>query len=235
MRCCNKKSLLFRDASSPSPFWGRIGGGLLFILFLFGCEGGDDYRYPSVLTDYACLLTDEEGQPEHLLLDDGSEYPIVLTDNYREAHTTLPSYRPDTLYRVISIYELGADDKAHIYSLSSMFSQVPTSLRQGETLKQDSVYLQSTWFSGGYLNMVIELKALNSQHRVGFVDTTPKDMQGKEFTLYHDACDDVESYRQKLYASIPLAPFASDLQRGDVLRFVVNLYEKGLTVVEYPM
>ena len=212
----------------------------LLILFpilalLFSCEDGDDYRYPSVLTDYACLLTDEDGQPDHLRLDDGSEYPIVLTDNYLEAHTTLPSYRLDTLYRVISIYELGADSKAHIYSLSSMLSVVPTPLRPGEEMKQDSVYLQSTWRSGGYLNMVIELKALNGQHRVGFVDTTPKGMHGKEFTLYHDANNDVESYRQRLCASIPLAPFASDLQRGDTLRFVVNLYAKGPTAVEFPM
>ena len=207
------------------------------ILALFcSCEDAeDDYRYPSVVTDYTCMITDEDGKPERLRLDDGGEYSIVLTDNYRETHTFPSSYRPDTLYRVISIYELGADDKAHIYSFSSMLSVVPTPLRHGETLKQDSVYLQSTWISGGYLNMVIELKALDGQHSVGFVDTTPKDMRGKEFTLYHDANDDVESYRQKLYASIPLAPFSSDLQQGNTLRFVVNTYERGLTVVEFTM
>ena len=83
--------------------------------------------------------------------------------------------------------------------------------------------------------MVIELKALNGQHSIGFVDTTPKNMQGKEFTFYHRVISDVESYRQKLYGSIPLAPFVSDLQQGDTLRFVVNTYDEGVTLREFVM
>ena len=233
MRCFNRKSLLSRNASNLSSLWGRIGGGLLLVLFFLSCEkGGEDYRYPSVITDYACLLTDGDGKPESLRLDDGTEYLIVLTDSYS---SSLPSCRPDTLYRVISVYELGADDKAHVYSLSSVLSEVPTPLRRGEELHQDPVYLQSAWLSGGYLNMVIELKALNGQHSIGFVDTTPKNMQGKEFTFYHRVISDVESYRQKLYGSIPLAPFVSDLQQGDTLRFVVNTYDEGVTLREFVM
>ena len=83
--------------------------------------------------------------------------------------------------------------------------------------------------------MVIELKALNGIHLIGFVDTTPKGMQGKEFTFYHDANGDIESYRRKLYASIPLASFAGELQQGDTLRFVINTYDDGITQVEFVM
>lgn len=234
MRCFNRKSLLSRKASNPSPLWGRIGGGILLFILLFGCEDGhDDYRYPSVLTDYACLSTDGRGEPSLLRLDSGAEFPIVLTDSYRKTHQS--TYRPDTVYRIISIYELGNDDVAHIYSISQTASMVPTPLRRGEVLKQDSVYLQSTWLSGGYLNMVIELKALNVQHSIGFVDTTPEGMKGKEFTLYHDAHGDIESYRKRLYASIPLASFNADLQRGDTLRLVINLYEEGMSQREFVM
>ena len=201
---------------------------LLTLLFpilalLCSCEDtNDNLRYPSVVTDYVCMTTDMVGQPNTLLLDNGFAY-----------QEQLPSYKKDTVYRVISIYELGADSIAHIYSIAQTTSTIPTPLRDGETLHQDPVYLQSCWISGGYLNLVIELKALNGKHSIGFIDTTPKAMHGKEFTFYHRTISDVESYRQELYGSIPLAPFSEALQQGDTLRFVINTYDKGLTEVEF--
>lgn len=216
----------------------RISGFILLTLLavLCGCEGGDkDFRYPSVTTDYACLLTGAEGEAERLRLDNGNTYPIAITDEYREAHRELPTYRPDTVYRVISIYELGADSLAHLYSLAQTVSVVPTALREGETLHQEPVYLQSYWLAGGYLNMVIELKALNGQHSIGFVDTTPETMRGREVTFYHRVIEDVEAYRQKVYCSLPLAPFDGYLQQGDTLRLVINLYDEGVTELEFAM
>ena len=206
------------------------------LALLCSCEdAADSYRYPSVITDYACLLTDATGQPELLRLDNGNAYPIALTDEYREAYTQLPTYKTDTTYRVISMYELGADSVAHIYSMAQTISMVPTPLREGETLYQAPVYLQSIWLSGGYMNIVIELKALAGRHSIGFVDTTSEGMQGKEITFYHNAYNDIESYRQKLYASIPLIPLREDLQQGDTLRFVINLYDEGITQWEFVM
>ena len=206
-----------------------------FIFTLSTCDKEDDYRYPSVVTDYACLVTDASGQLHQLRLDNGSAYPITFTDEYRETHDRLPSYRTDTTYRVISVYELGSDNTAHIYSLGSTLSSIPFPLPDEEPLHRDPVYLQSIWLSGGYLNMVIEVKALDGQHSIGFVDTTPEGMNGKEFTFYHRVIKDVESYRQRLYGSIPLAPFGDSLQQGDTLRFVINTYDEGLKAIEYAM
>ena len=207
---------------------------LSILALLCSCEdAANDYRYPSVLTDFVCVDTDAEGQPEQLCLDNGHIYPIAFTEEYRKAYGSQASYRADTVYRVISIYELGADSMAYVYSMEEVASIVPTPLRKGEKLLQDPSYLQSCWLSGGYLNMVIELKALNGQHRIGFVDTTSESMQGKEFTFYHDANGDIESYRRKLYASIPLAPFTDNLQQGDTLRFVINTYDEGITQREF--
>lgn len=210
------------------------------LTLLSGCEDAaeDDYRYPSVRTDFACIATDGKGRIEHLLLDDGSCYPVYLTQDFLEAYDDEPTYKRDTLYRLLSVYELVStaqnDTVADLYALGSIISQVPTPLREDEELHQDPVYLQSIWLSGGYLNFVLEVKALNGKHSIGFIDTTPEGMQGKEFTFYHRVVDDVESYRQKLYGSIPLAPFHDHLQQGDTLRFVVNTYDEGNKVVEYP-
>ena len=200
------------------------------LALLCSCEDAvDNYRYPSVISDFACLVTDGNGQPELLRLDNGQVYPISFSDEYDTSST----YSPDTVYRVIGIYELGADNTAHVYSMSEVLSLVPIHLNEGEVLKQAPSFLQSCWLSGAYLNMTIELKALNSMHIIGFVDTTPKDMQGKEFCFYHDANGDIESHRRKLYASIPLSPFASELHQGDTLRLVINEYDKGITRYEF--
>lgn len=206
---------------------------LPLLALLCSCEDeGDNYRYPSVRTDFVCLTTDATGLLEAMRLDDGRSYAIHLTDELLEAvDYQAPTYKRDTLYRAIGVYELvtteGGDTVADLYSIGNIISSVPTPLHKDETLHQDPVYLQSIWISGGYLNLVLEVKALKGQHSIGFVDTTPEEMHGKEFTFYHRVIDDVESYRQKLYGSIPLTPFSKQLQQGDTLRFVVNTYDKG--------
>lgn len=210
------------------------------LTLLCSCEDSDDdYRYPSVRTDFACITTDSKGKIERILLDDGNSYPVHLTQDFLEAYDNEPTYKRDTLYRLISVYELVStgqnDTVADLYALGSIVSSVPVSLPEGAELVQDPVYLQSIWLSGGYLNFVLEVKALNGKHSIAFIDTTPEGMQGKEFTFYHRVVDDVESYRQELHGSIPLAPFKEALGQGDTLRFVVNLYDKGNTVYTYPL
>ena len=209
---------------------------------LCSCEkGSDDYRYPSVITDFVCLSTDATGRLERLYTDKGASYPISLTDELLENYDNKePLFQCDTVYRAIGIYELTAteqsDTVANIYSVGSVVSSSPTPLRDGEAMRQVPVYLQSCWCSGEYLNIIIEIKGLDmSRHTIGFVDTTPKGMLGREFTFYHSTTNDEEAYRQKLYASIPLAPFEDDLHQGGTLRFVVNTYDKGATVVEFAM
>ena len=206
-------------------------------LLFCNCESGDDdYRYPSVRTDFVCLTTDDAGRFERMLLDNGECYPTSIADGYMEQS---PIYKADTTYRLIGVYELATAEQggteAKLYSIGNVLSVAPTPLKEGEELAQDPVHLQSAWISGNYLNVVVEIKALNGKHSIDFVDTTPETMDGKEFTLYHKVIDDVEAYRQKLYCSIPLAPFEGDLMQGDTLRFVANTYEDGNVSYSWPI
>lgn len=207
------------------------------LALLCSCEDAmDEYRYPSVITDFVCFTTDNNGQLEYMLPDKGGRYAVRFSEELLDAAGhRLPTYKRDTTYRAIGVYELVAteqgDTVADLYSVGSIISSIPTPLQEDEELHRDPVYLQSIWCSGGYLNMTIEVKALDGKHSIGFVDTTPGGMHGKEFTFYHQVISDVESYRQKLYGSIPLAPFS--LQRGDTLRFVINTYDKGLAAHEF--
>lgn len=214
---------------------------ILPLLALFcSCEkGNDDYRYPSVVTDFVCLTTDAKGHLDELHTDRGSRYPLHLTDELLERfdHQT-PTYRRDTLYRAIGVYELTAtaegDTVADLYSVGNVLSIRPTPLRHDETLHQAPVYLQSCWLAGGYLNIIIDIKGLDmSRHRIGFVDTTPLLMWGQEITFYHEDLGDEEAYRQKVYASIPLHPLAQLLPLGSTLRFVINTHDKGMVEYEF--
>ena len=68
----NKLSIINCQLSIP---------GLLFFLLALLCsceQAGEDYRYPSVVTDYACLITDATGYAEQLLLDNGRCYPTSI-------------------------------------------------------------------------------------------------------------------------------------------------------------
>ena len=212
---------------------------LPILALLCSCEDeADDYRYPSVCTDFVCFATDATGKFETMLLDKGSSYAVRFTEDLLEAYDNkLPTYKSDTLYRLIGVYELipteQGDTVADIYAIGSIASSIPTPLLGNEELHQDPVYMQSIWQSGGYLNFTLEIKALNGKHAIGFVDTTPEGMHGKEFTFYHRVVNDVESYRQQLHGSIPLYPFKKDLQPNDTLRFIVNLYDKGLTAYDF--
>lgn len=226
------------------PLLGRgLGRGLLLfpiLTLLCSCEkGNDDYRYPSVVTDFVCLTTDAAGHLDELHTDRGNRYALHLSDELLEHFDHQPpTYRRDTLYRAIGVYEPVAttegDTVAHLYSVGNVLSALPTPLRRGETMHQDPVYLQSCWLSGGYLNLIIEIKGLDmSRHTVGFVDTTPLLMRGQEITFYHHTRDDEQAYRQKLYASIPLHPLAHLLPAGSTLRLVINTYDEGMVVYEF--
>lgn len=209
------------------------------IFTLSTCDENDDYRYPSVRTDYVCFATDATGKFEYMRLDNGASYAVRFTQDFLDVYDPVPTFKPDTLYRLIGVYGLSTaeqnDSVADLYSIGSIISTIPTPLEEDEKLYQDPVYLQSIWLSGGYLNFVLEIKALNGKHSIGYVDTTPEGMKGKEFTFYHRVISDVESYRQKFYGSIPLNPFSEQLLQGDTLRFVVNTYEEGNKKFEYIM
>ena len=91
------------------------------LTLLCSCEqSGDDYRYPSVVTDYACIISDATGQADQLLLDNGSRYPISFTDELLEANKGIrPSFKADTLCRVVSVYELVATEQADTVVIAS--------------------------------------------------------------------------------------------------------------------
>lgn len=185
------------------------------------CSDKDDgYVYPSLLSEFADVCTDESGVFSHLLTDKGERLYIV-----NASEIVADGVTPDTLYRVLSRYEL-VEGGAKVYSLQAIYAsyaQPADAFLDG--IKTDAVEMQSLWRGGNYLNMILLVKAQDGKHLFCFIEdsliTSPTGVHSLYLSLYHDAGDDVQAYTQKAYLSVPLQPYASVLSFGDSIFFSI--------------
>ncbi|MBR5804471.1 MAG: hypothetical protein IKY31_09080 [Bacteroidaceae bacterium] len=195
---------------------------LLYISVGFtSCSQEDEgYTYPSLLSEFADVCTDEFGVFTHLLTDSGERLCIA-----NSAEIKANSVTPDTIYRTLSRYEL-VDGGAKLYSLQAI--PAPEALPHDafpEGVKADAVEMQSIWRGGDYLNMILLVKAQDGKHSFHFVeDSITLSSTGVTtlyLRLYHDAGNDVQAYTQKAYLSVPLQPYKSILSLGDSICFSI--------------
>ncbi|MBO4589561.1 MAG: hypothetical protein J5698_01130 [Bacteroidaceae bacterium] len=205
---------------------------LFFFLGIVAASCEEDNTYPSLIYDFVCMQTDDDGNMKNLLTDNGHTYGIEFSDSYLDRHDSVPVFRPDSIYRVVAMYELKEEkDSCRLYDLVNIYSKVPTPPTDDMVLSYDPVFLQSIRRSGEYLNIIIQLYSLNKQHYLGVIDTTEEGKAGVDFTLIHKNVDDAEAYRQRVYMSLPLKPFG--LHKGDTIRFHANLYDEGMKSWEF--
>ena len=209
---------------------------LLCMLSLGACK--EEYSYPNVLTELAEVQTDAEGKMVKLITDHGQSYdlPHLSFDN--------KVLVADTLYRMLTVYELREEptDLIYIYSAKPVFSEVPRPMSSFEEgIKTDPVDIQSIWRSGNYLNMILLVQTKDKPHVFHFADQgihtcdTP-DNKGKkvlDLTIYHDRKGDYEAFTSKYCFSIPLKTFNDKLQKGDLIRFHLNTYKEGMVTREF--
>lgn len=208
---------------------------LLFCIFF--CEGckEEDYVYPSVVTEFIGVQTDNDGTISQLVADNGTIYTVLQRDG-------LGGLVADTLYRTISIYEPitqenGKGTVAQLYSCQLVLSvnPLPASEFKGN-IKTDPVDIQSIWLSGEYLNMILLVQYKELSHLYHFVDegiTSDKNTQTLNLRLFHDRNNDYEAFTKQVYLSVPLKNYLQSLQKGDKIRFNLNTYEEGETYREF--
>lgn len=188
--------------------------------FISCSDDEDGYVYPPLLSEFADVVTDDSGTFTHICTDKGECLPIV-----NSAELVAEGVTPDTLYRVLSRYEL-VDDGARLYSLQAIpapCAQPADSFPEG--IRADAVEMQSIWHGGNYLNMILLVKAQNGKHTFRFVEdsltTSSAGVHTLYLRLYHDAGGDVQAYTQKAYLSVPLQPYSSVLSSGDSIVFSI--------------
>lgn len=184
-------------------------------LSLFACGDDDDYTYPSLISEFADVQTDDSGTFTYIHTDNGESLPIVNSHELAAEGIT-----PDTLYRVLSRYEL-VDKGAKLYAIQAIPAPLPlppTDFPDG--VKADPLEMQSLWRGGNYLNMILLVKAQKGKHTFCFIEdslvVSPSDGHTILYLrLYHDAGDDIQAYTQKAYLSVPLSQYADRLTVGD--------------------
>lgn len=196
------------------------------ILALGGCKE-DEYVYPSVLTEFINIRTDQSGTLKELITDQGE----TLSVQHREG---LSGLTPDSIYRTVSVYErleASEEDDAYLYSSQLILAALPLPADQFEAVKTDPLSIQSIWKSGEYINLVLLPMVKDKPHTFHFIDQGITETNGKRtlnLTVYHDRNNDMEAFTRKVYLSIPLWGYKEVLEKGDQIVVQFNTYEEGM-------
>lgn len=196
------------------------------MLLFVQCDKDDDYIYPSVLTDFMDVYTNNESVIDRIGID-GAESTLYLENLVKGANL-----KPDTIYRAVGMYSLPDADKGSttIYSLTLVYSSYPVPIEKLKGYKTDPLDIESVYRGGQYLNIVaLPLLQNRNLHGFGFVENGMEERNGNRIltiTLAHSQNDDRESFPQRVYLSIPLERY--QLQKGDSIYFYANVYDEGL-------
>lgn len=204
------------------------------ILSFSSCKK-DEYVYPSVLTEFADIKTDNHGKLSYINSDNGNIYQI-------KDRSGLEGFTPDSIYRTLSIFEPLTDESenmaATLYSCQFVISIIPTTEDKfPHGIKTDPLDIDRIWRSGNYVNMVLDIMAKDKSHILNFVDNgiTNNNDGTKSFniTVYHDQNGDYEAFTKKAYASVPLWQYHDIIKEGDKIIIHINTYKEGKTIREF--
>ena len=164
---------------------------LLFAVCLLSCcKGSDDTSdfYPSILTEFATILTDASGTLTELTTDAGRTYTISNPQS---------GFEKEVMYRVVCGY-VPDGQTATLYQLTGAYL-----LHDSTALAfdPDPIKVTSVWQSGQYINMHLSPLTQGGTQYWGFrVD----EVKGRttHVTLHHRQNNDPLSYTQTVYASL---------------------------------
>ncbi|MBR5203854.1 MAG: hypothetical protein IKW32_01355 [Bacteroidaceae bacterium] len=197
----------------------------LSAVLLSAC-GKEDYVYPNLITEMACLKTDGNGIGTQIVTDQGIVWHLQK-DNRPDSLTA------DSTYRIISRFAPLNESEAQAYAFWKVIAPLPKPEKEYETIHTDPVSIQSIWQSDDYLNMVLHIKVKDQEHELSFIEngiTANTDgTQNLMLTLFHNRKGDVEGFDQKFYLSVPLWHYQNKLNKGDQIVFQLNTYQEGMT------
>lgn len=191
---------------------------------LLAACGEKEYVYPDLVTEIACLDTDDKGFGIRIVTDEGTVWR--LSEGNRPDSLTA-----DSTYRVLAKFAPRNDDEATAYTLQKVISPLPKPESEYPVIRTDPVRIQSVWRSGEYLNMVLQVMMKDRPHSLSFIENgIETDADGRQtltLTLYHDRNEDAEAFYRKSYLSVPLWHYQGRLTKGDRIVLHLNTYEEG--------
>lgn len=188
----------------------------IFLLAACGKEE-DDYFYPSLITEFAELQTDDTGRGVSFTTDKGMDYAI---------NTPLNGLQSNAVYRVVCGYEPTGETRnslpvARLYTLENAVLLQPS---ETPSTEDEPTGVAAVWRGSDYLNLQLTPKTQGGTQLWGYrtdsIRTTTSGQSYYHLSLYHRQPDDPYSYSTTIYASLPL--FQVDgLQPGDSLSFTL--------------
>lgn len=179
------------------------------------------------------LRTDGEGAFVELQTDGGRTWAI-------ERLVPADTLTTDSVYRAVCTYSApdAGTSSLKVYAYTLPLSMEPTeNPRLKDSLKTDPVHVQSIWRSGTWLNLILQPMVKDRPHYFHFIDSGLEQRAQYRLwhiTLYHDRNGDVEGFRRRVYASIPLTKYAHRMTKGDSIRLHIHTYTEGMTERTYP-
>ncbi len=206
---------------------GRVRGWWAWLVCSLCCAACSDdeyvYVYPSLLTEFVELYSDESGNGTHFTTDNGNTYAI---------NTPLQGLQAHAVYRLVCGYELTEEYQedypvAKLYTLESVVV-----LQEEDTVADadagDPTGLTAIWRGGDYLNLQLAPKTQGGEqewnYRTDSITTSASGCRTFHLSLCHRQLDDPYSYSTTVYASLPLYNVGT-LQKGDSLTFAIQTFD----------
>ncbi|MBO4642274.1 MAG: hypothetical protein J5661_05410 [Bacteroidaceae bacterium] len=182
---------------------------LAFTWMLTGCSSDDEGTYPSIITEFANMKTNESGVMKSFTTDDNHTYQIT---------NLLEGYLHNTLYRVVCGF-VPEGNKARVYQLYGAYL-LRDSLKQAQ---RDPTGVVSAWRRGRFINLHLSPLTQGGTQYWGFI-TDSIHPQHTFLSLHHRQGEDPLSYTKTVYASIPLDSIAT-YNATDTVTLVIQTFQ----------
>ena len=194
------------------PLGGVRGGLLLVLLLVSSCKDSDETSdiYPNVVTEFAMIRTNGEGEMIELTTDDNRTYTLSNPKS---------GYGKNTRYRVVCGF-VPNGQTAILYSATSAHI-----LRDSTSLayEPDATGAVSVWQSGRYFNMHLSPLTQGGTQYWGYrIDGVSGNTT--HISLHHRQNGDPLSYTKTVYASILVDDFET-VPTGDNITLHIKTFK----------
>lgn len=194
---------------------------LLFVCLSHSCTPADESSsYPSLITEFSEIYADAEGNLYRIRPDRKPSYYLA---------SPLKGYHPHTEYRAVCTYSFPENDSSavRLYKLERVVV-----LRDSSTLTAPEIeplQVISLWDGGDFINLHLQIKTQNGNHRLGFLMDSVRIAADRKrtvyLTLYHNQNNNPMYYSQKLYASLPKTSLKAVIEPGDSISLQIHSFE----------
>lgn len=192
----------------------------LFVCLSYSCSQTDEQTtYPSLITEFAELYADADGNICQMRPDRKSTYYLV---------SPLRGYHPHTEYRAACTYAFSGNDSTtvRIYGLERVV--VLQDSTQQSYPGTDPLQVVSLWDGGDFINLHLSVKTQSgTQHwgyRMDSIRITAQQKRIAYLTLYHNQNNEPLSYSEKVYASLPKNSLKAVIEPGDSICLQINTF-----------